>query len=283
MGRYGYGRSEKIVLLPAKKENLSKILSSLGRVVIAYSGGLDSAFLLKAGLDTLGKRNVLAVTAYSETYPSSEHKQAKRLAAALMARHVTIKTTELKNSKFKSNPVNRCYYCKKELFSRLKSIQKKFNFNFVIDATNYDDLKDIRHGMKAAKELGVRSPLLEAKFTKADIRKFSKAAGLPTWNKPSQACLASRVPFNNRITEAALRRIGQAEDFMRKLGFSQVRVRLHDNIARIEVPKSDLGLGLKLKDRIAKQLKKFGFIYVTLDLEGYRTGSMHESVALTKK
>lgn len=257
---------------------LQNILKDLGRVVVAYSGGLDSSFLLKEAIDTLGKDNVLAVIARSETYPYSEYKEAKDIARKLGAKQITIKTKELALSKFKSNPVDRCYYCKKELFKRLIAVKNRYKMRHVIDGTNLDDMKDIRYGSRAAKELGVKRPLLDAGMTKKDIRRFSKALGLPTWNKSSQACLASRVPFNSRITKGGLERIGKAEDFMRRLGFKQVRVRLHDNIARIEVSKNDLGLGLKLKDRIAKQLKKLGFIYVTLDLEGYRTGSMHEGM-----
>lgn len=259
-----------------KIEKLKKILKCLKRVVVAYSGGKDSAFLLKKAIDTLGKDNVMAVTARSETYPISEYRQALTLAKSLGARHLTIHTNELAIQNFKANPVNRCYYCKKELFGRLGRIRDKYGMNSLIDGTNLDDLKDIRYGSKAAKELGVRSPLLEAKITKHDIMKASKKLKLPTWNKPSFACLASRFPFNTEITREGLNKIGKAEDFLRRLGFRQVRVRMHGSIARIEVPQRDLDLGIKYKELIIKKLKKLGFIYVALDLEGYRTGSMHE-------
>ena len=259
-----------------KIETLKKILKSLGRVVIAYSGGGDSVFLLKLAVETLGKDNVIAVTARSQTYPDSEYREAASLARSMGARHITIRTNELDLKEFKSNPVNRCYYCKKELFSKIKKIGDRYGIEHILDGTNMDDLKDIRHGTKAAKELGVKRPLLEAKITKSDISRFSKKMKLPTWNKPSGACLASRFPFNDPITKDGLERVGKAENFIRKLGFTHIRVRIHDSIARIEIPEEELRLGLKFKDLIIKKLKKLGFIYVALDLEGYRTGSMHE-------
>ncbi|MDP3786843.1 MAG: ATP-dependent sacrificial sulfur transferase LarE [Candidatus Omnitrophota bacterium] len=266
-----------------KVEKLKKILKGLKRVIVAYSGGLDSTFLLKAAIDTLGKDNVLAVTACSETYPLSEYKEARAMAKRFGVKHITINTRELDIKNFRSNPVNRCYYCKKELFKRLNAIKEKYGMEHIVDGTNLDDLKDIRHGSLAAEEEGVRRPLLEAGITKDDIRKFSKSLRLPTWDKSSKACLASRFPFNETITVAGLKRIEDAEGRMHRMGFKQVRVRLYGKTARIEVPGNYLSLGLKLKDRIVKELKDVGFIYVTLDLEGYRTGSMHEAVTLTKR
>jgi TIGR00268 family protein len=245
---------------------------------VAYSGGLDSTFLLKVAIDALGRDNVLAVTARSETYPISEYKEARAIVKEFGARHITINTRELDIKNFRSNPVNRCYYCKKELFKILNTLRNRYGMGHIVDGTNLDDLKDIRHGSLAAKEEGVKRPLLEARITKKDIRKFSKNLRLPTWDKPSFACLASRFPFNDRITIAGLKKIEAAEDRMHKMGFRQVRVRLHGNTARIEVPKNSLSLGLKLKDRIVRDLKRLGFIYVTLDLEGYRTGSMHREI-----
>ena len=261
-----------------KLDKLEKILKNLKCVVIAYSGGLDSTFLLKMAVDTLGKDNVIAVTARSATYPASEYREAKRLVRRMKARLITIRTDELEMKNFRRNPVNRCYYCKKELFTKIDAIRRKFNMNFVCDGTNLDDMKDIRYGRKAAKELGIRSPLLEAKIAKSDIRKFSKRLKLPTWDKPSFACLASRVPFNSDITAKDLSRIEMGEDYLRRLGFRQVRLRLHGDIARLEVQKKDLAKAVKLKDAITAKLKKLGFTYVTLDLAGYRTGSMHEAV-----
>ena len=261
---------------------LNFILRKLRSIVIAYSGGLDSTFLLKAAIDTLGKENVLAVTACSETYPKSEYEEAKRLAKITGARLLVIRTKELESKRFRSNPVNRCYYCKKELFGKLNDIRKRRGMAYVVDGTNYDDLKDIRHGMKAAKEIGVRHPLLEARLTKKDIRKYSKRLKLPTYDKPSFACLASRIPFYSSITKRDLERIGKAEDYLRRLGFRQVRVRLHKDIARIEIYRRDFRRILQpaVNAGIIKRLKKLGFKYVTLDLEGYRTGSMHEGILI---
>ena len=260
-----------------KLEKLQKILKSLQRVVIAYSGGLDSTFLLKTALDTLGRENVLAVTARSKTYPLSEYKEAVRLAKRLGARHMTLRTEELKAKNFRSNPVNRCYYCKKELFKKLNDIKTRLGMAFVIDGTNFDDLKDIRHGRKAAAESGVRSPLLEAGMGKGDIRQSSKSLNLPTWDKPSFACLASRIPFNDEITVSGLRRIDKAENYLRQLGFKQFRVRAHKDIARIEILRREFAKAVRLHERVAYKLKKLGFTYITLDLCGYRTGSMHEA------
>lgn len=260
-----------------KINKLKKILKNLKSAVIAYSGGLDSTFLLKVAVDTLGSKNVLAVTARSETYPLSEYKEAARIARSIGARHLTIHTEELKIKKFKSNPVNRCYYCKRELFKKLGGIKNRYGMAYVLDGTNYDDLKDMRHGKRAAGELGVKSPLLEARMTKADIRRFSKRLGLPTWDKPSFACLASRIPFKDEITIAGLRRIDIAEGYLKGLGFKQFRVRAHKDIARIEILKDEFKKAMRFHDSMSDKLKDLGFVYVTLDLGGYRMGSMHEA------
>ena len=262
-----------------KSNKLNKILRELGSVVIAYSGGLDSTFLLKAAIDALGPENVLAVTARSETYPASEYAEARRIAKSLGARLVTIRTSELGIKNFKDNPVNRCYYCKKELFKKLDRMRKARKMGCLLDGTNLDDLNDVRHGRRAAKEFGVKRPLLDARITKDDIRRLSRRLELPTWNKPSFACLASRIPFNSRITAGGLKRVGEAEEYLRRLGFRQVRVRLHGNIARIEVYKDDFNRMVRLSRQITEKLKKMGFVYAALDLTGYRTGSMHEAIA----
>ena len=259
-------------------KRLQGILKSLQSVVVAYSGGLDSTFLLKVAIDTLGTGSVLAVTARSETYPRSELNDARCVAQMIGARHIIIRTTELTMKSFRSNPVNRCYYCKKELFKRLDAIRKKQGLRYVIDGTNFNDLKDIRHGTKAAEELGVRRPLLEANITKEDIRSHSRTLKLPTWDKPSAACLASRIPFGIPITLEKLDKVARAEEALHGIGFRQVRVRLHGDIARIELTGRDITRAIKSKDLIVKTLNGLGFIYVTLDLAGYRTGSLHESV-----
>ncbi|MBI4335984.1 MAG: ATP-dependent sacrificial sulfur transferase LarE [Candidatus Omnitrophica bacterium] len=260
-----------------KQAKLRKILQGFKSVVIAYSGGVDSAFLLKVAVDTLGRANVLAVTARSETYPVREFKEAKLSAKRIGARHKIVNTSELGIKGFKNNPVNRCYYCKRELFSKLKGIANKEGLSYCLDGTNYDDLKDVRYGRFAARELGIRSPLVEAKITKGDIRKFSKALGLKTWDKPSFACLASRFPYKSAITKRKLTVVDKAEDFLRTLGVRQVRVRHYGDLARIEVYPEDINILLRPKNskRISEKFKGLGFKYATVDLEGYRAGSMN--------
>jgi uncharacterized protein len=260
-----------------KEEKLKKILKELRSVVVAYSGGLDSTFLVKSAIDALGSGSVIAVTARSETYPLSEYREAVELAKRLGARHRTIKTSELSIERFRRNPVDRCYHCKKELFVRLDAIRGRSGFGCVLDGTNRDDLDDVRYGRIAAKEVGVRSPLLEAGMGKEEIRAASKRLGLPTWSKPSFACLASRIPFHTKITAATLRRVESSEAFIRSLGLTQVRVRVHRDTARIEVDESQMGLVIRHRRAIAQRLRSMGFVYVSLDLAGYRTGSMHEA------
>ncbi len=245
--------------------------------LIAYSGGVDSTFLLKIARDTLGT-DVLAVTADSPTYPSQEIQEARILARKLSVRHLTIETEEFADSNFVSNPPDRCYYCKKELFSKLRKIARENHLNHILDGSNLDDEKDFRPGMRAAREFGVRSPLREAGLTKEDIRQLSKKLDLATWNKPALACLASRFPYGKSLTNQALSRVGKAEKLLRDMGIGQVRVRDHGHIARIEVTRREINrlLSDSFREKLVEKIKQLGYTYVTLDLEGYRTGSMNE-------
>lgn len=261
-----------------KLKKLKTILEKMPSVLIAFSGGVDSCLLLKIAADTLGK-NVLAVTAVSETYPLEELIFAKKMARLLKVRHETIRTSEIKNKNFFSNPSNRCYFCKKELFRRLKHIAHQHKINFVLDASNLSDKKDFRPGNQAKKEFKVRSPLAEAGLTKDDIRRISKKLGLVTWDKPAQACLASRIPYGTKISTQLLRKINLAESFLKKEGFNQVRLR-HYNIGlcRIEILKNEFPLFFKKSNKVVEKLKKLGYNYITLDLEGYRSGSLNEVI-----
>ncbi|MDP3143559.1 MAG: ATP-dependent sacrificial sulfur transferase LarE [Candidatus Omnitrophota bacterium] len=262
-------------ILSRKLNRLRNILSRMKSVLIAYSGGVDSTLLLKVAKEVLEDKT-LAVIASSATYPKKEMREAKKLAEKLKVRHLVIKTRELNDPRFVSNPVNRCYFCKKELFTKLKDIARKRNLKYVCDGSNLDDLKDFRPGTIAKKQLKIRSPLQEAKLTKADIRNISRELKLATWDKPSLACLASRLPYKTRISPSVLKRIDAAENYLRALGLVQVRVRHHGNLARIEVEKDSLGRVLKLIKKIIKKFKGLGYTYITLDLQGYRTGSMNE-------
>jgi len=259
-------------------EELKKIISSMESVLVAYSGGVDSNFLLKVALDTLGKDKVVAVTAESVTFPDWELDFAKQIAKQWSVKHIIIETEELNNPDFFNNSKDRCYFCKKELFTKLKTVANQENLNFVVDGANFDDLNDYRPGMRAAAELNVRSPLKEARLTKKDIRKFSKDLNLSTWDKPSFACLSSRFPYGEIITEKGLYQVGEAEKFLKELGFRQLRVRHHETMARVEVLSDEVDkfLDRALRTKVVNKLKNIGYKYVTIDLEGYRTGSMNE-------
>lgn len=263
--------------LEQKLVELKQLLESIGSVVIAFSGGVDSTFLSKVAFNVLGD-NALAVTATSATYPQAEFKEAKQLAKDIGIRHEIIVSEELDIPEFSSNPPNRCYYCKGELFSKLREIADQHRLTHIADGTNADDVYDHRPGLQAAAEQGVRSPLKESNLTKSDIRELSQRMNLPTWNKPSFACLASRFPYGSTITREKLTIVDEAEQFLRELGIQQFRVRHHDQIARIEISLEDMEKFISdgIREQIVEKFKELGYTYVTLDLSGYRTGSMNE-------
>ncbi|WP_330386499.1 ATP-dependent sacrificial sulfur transferase LarE [Natronincola ferrireducens] len=266
-------------MLQQKFQNLKEYIKDLGSLAIAYSGGVDSTFLIKVAYDVLGEKAV-AVTARSSTYPEREFREAVDYIKTIGAKHIVIESEELDIEGFSTNPVNRCYYCKKELFQKVQEVAKKLNIEFVADGSNQDDLKDYRPGMEAAKELKVVSPLKHVELTKEDIRNLSKDLDLPTWDKPAFACLSSRFPYGHEITIEKLSMVDRAENFLMDLGFRQLRVRHHGELARIEIGEKEFQKFLQpsLVKKIAKELKAIGFTYVCFDMEGYRTGSMNETL-----
>jgi len=265
----------------SKLDTLRGILRDISSLVLGFSGGVDSTFLLKVAADTLGTDNVLAVSAQSPTYLDEEFAAAKQFAESLGARFKAIESDETEIPEFCSNPPDRCYYCKRELFEKLAQVAEKEGLKAVCDGTNADDLHDHRPGRRAVTELGVRSPLMEAGLGKNEIRMLSREMQLPTWNKPALACLASRFPYGMDITADKLKQVAGAERALRARGFRQVRVRHHGSIARIEVANEEIPrfADRELAAAIANELKILGFSYVALDLDGYRTGSLNEVLA----
>lgn len=265
------------MLLDEKLELLKDIIRKKGSAAVAFSGGVDSTFLIRVAKEVLGDK-LIAVTATSSTYPERELNEAIKYAKDFGVKHIIISSEELDIEGFASNPKNRCYYCKKELFTKVKEVALENGVEYVFDGSNLDDNGDYRPGMLAAKELLVISPLKQAGLTKKDIRDLSKEYGLATWNKPAFACLSSRFPYGNKITLPKLKMIDKAEQFLLDMGIKQVRVRHHGEIARIEVAPEEREkfFNLEFMDKISFKFKEIGFIYTTLDIAGYRTGSMNE-------
>jgi uncharacterized protein len=263
-----------------KERALQALLRGYGRVAIGFSGGVDSTLLLRVALDVLGAENVLPVLADTPSLPRSELEEAMRLAAGMSAACTVINPDELSDPRYAANPADRCYYCKKHLFQHIAEVAQARGFGVVLDGNNADDAGDYRPGRRAAQELGVKSPLMEAGLTKDEIRALSARAGLPTAEKPAMACLASRIPYGTPVTAEVLGQVERAEAALRDAGFGQCRVRHHGEVARIEVPVNELArlVGAGDRERVVQSVKAAGYRFVTVDLQGYRTGSLNESL-----
>jgi uncharacterized protein len=266
--------------LEAKLERLRSIFIPMRSLMVAFSGGVDSTFVLKVAQDTIGKR-VMALTTTSPTMPDEDRRTAIEMAGQIGARHVVIESNELEIPGYAGNPINRCYLCKHNLFTVCEAQAGELGIEQIVDGLNLDDLHDYRPGIKAATEKSVRHPLVEAELSKAEIRELSRALGLPTWDRPASPCLSSRFPYGTEITLEGLRKVERGEQFLHSLGFRVARVRYHGEVARIEVESSEIPALLEpeLRETVDRELKKIGFRFVTVDLQGFRSGSLNEGIA----
>jgi len=261
-----------------KLDDLRRIIGDMGSAVVAFSAGVDSTFVAAVAADVLGE-GAVAVTGVSPSIPASEVEEAKALASQIGIRHILLDTSEMDRPGYVENSPQRCYHCKTELYSLLEGMAERDGIAYVLDGCNMDDLGDHRPGRVAASEHRVRSPLIEAGLTKDEIRELSRERGLPTWDKPAMACLSSRIPYGTPVTVEALDQVGAAEAFLRGLGLRQLRVRHHGDIARIEIELTDIAVVVEHRQRIVTRLRNLGYTHVTLDLAGFRSGSMNEGLA----
>ncbi len=268
--------------LAQKLDRLRAIFTPMKSVIVAFSGGVDSTFVLKVAYDTIGDR-VLALTTTSPTMPEQDRDSALEMGRLIGARHLLIESNELEIPGYSANPINRCYLCKSNLFTECEAKAAELGIDKIVDGLNLDDLHDYRPGMKAASEKRVRHPLVEAEFSKAEIRELSRSLGLPTWDRPASPCLSSRFPYGTEITPEGLRKVAEGEKLLRALGFKVCRVRYHGDVARLELEQSEMAriFAPELRKTVEREFQKIGFRFVAIDLKGFRSGSLNEGIART--